>query len=205
MPLRRRVCERHALDADRLEVTKRPSADVVVGGGRLEALLGEGGIGQVFEATHLALGTAVAVKVLRPELADTELLRKRFEREARALTELSHPHIVAVTDVGVSDGTPYLVMEKVEGRPLSSVLRAGPLDPPRALELTRQILRAVGHAHERGLVHRDLKPGNILLREVDGRDHAVVLDFGLARYTGERGRQGTALTRRGSLIGTPAY
>ncbi|MCB9596255.1 MAG: serine/threonine protein kinase [Sandaracinaceae bacterium] len=182
-----------------------PIGTVLDGRYRLEALLGEGGIGQVFEATHLALGTAVAVKVLRPELADTELLRKRFEREARALTELSHPHIVAVTDVGVSDGTPYLVMEKVEGRPLSSVLRAGPLDPPRALELTRQILRAVGHAHERGLVHRDLKPGNILLREVDGRDHAVVLDFGLARYTGERGRQGTALTRRGSLIGTPAY
>ncbi len=172
---------------------------------RLEALLGEGGIGQVFEASHLALGTSVAVKVLRAEYAETELLQRRFQREAKALTELSHPHIVSVTDVGVSDGTPYLVMEKVEGQSLRQVLRGGALDPARALELTRQILRAVSHAHERDLVHRDLKPANIIVREVDGGDHATVLDFGLARYTGERGRQGTKLTRRGSVIGTPAY
>ncbi|MCA9604733.1 MAG: serine/threonine protein kinase, partial [Myxococcales bacterium] len=179
--------------------------DVLDGRYRLDAPLGEGGIGQVFEATHLALGTSVAIKTLRPEHADAEHLVKRFRREAQALTELSHPHIVAVTDLGVAGGVPYLVMEKVDGEPLSRILHHEVLAPARALALARQILRAVAHAHERGLVHRDLKPSNVMVRSVDGRDHATVLDFGLARYTGERGRQGTKLTRRGALIGTPAY
>ncbi len=179
--------------------------DVLEGRYRLDAVLGEGGIGQVFDATQLALGTRVAIKTLRPEHAAEEHLVKRFRREAKALTELSHPHIVAVTDLGVADGVPYLVMEKVEGLPLSKLLKREVLPPDRALALTRQILRAVAHAHARGVVHRDLKPGNVVVRTVDGGDHATVLDFGLARYTGERGRQGTKLTRRGALIGTPAY
>lgn len=173
---------------------------------RIEALLGEGGVGRVYRARHATLGRPVALKVLLTEHEGSGVLRERFRREAEALAGLSHPNIVAVTDFGVHDESPFLVMELLEGRSLAEVLREGAMEPARALALTRQVLLALGYAHAHEVVHRDLKPHNIIVRRLgDGTDHVTVLDFGLARFVGEAKRSGAALTRAGMLIGTPAY
>lgn len=173
---------------------------------RIDALLGEGGIGTVYEAEHLALGRKVALKVLLPEHEGTLSLRKRFEREAKALSALNHPHIVAITDVGVANDTPYLVMELLEGSTLAKRMEEAAVEPARAIAMTRQILDAMAYAHERDIAHRDLKPQNVFVRRLgDGTDHVTVLDFGLVRFLDEEGRAGTQLTRQGALLGTPAY
>jgi serine/threonine-protein kinase len=173
---------------------------------RIERPLGEGGIGRVYEARHLTLGRMVALKVLLTQYESIPVLKQRFEREARALAALSHPNIVTVTDFGVADGNPYIVMELLEGRDLSQVLAGEPLAPERALDIVRQTLRALAYAHEQGLVHRDLKPHNVFVRALgDGTDHVEVLDFGLARFLGDAAKSSPKLTKAGALIGTPAY
>lgn len=173
---------------------------------RIEEPLGEGGIGRVYVARHLTLGRMVALKVLLTQYESIPVLKQRFEREARALAALSHPNIVTVTDFGVAEGNPYIVMEKLEGCDLSEVVAREPLEPKRALDIVRQVLRALAYAHEQGLVHRDLKPHNIFVRSLgDGTDHVEVLDFGLARFVGDAAKSSPKLTRQGALLGTPAY
>jgi len=176
-------------------------------GYRIDSLLGEGGIGQVYSAEHLALRRPVALKVLLEKHEDTPMLRKRFEREAKALSGLNHPHIVSITDVGVSEsGTPFLVMELLEGCTLSHHLATHAVDPETAFLLTSQLLSAMAYAHERGIAHRDLKPQNIFVQTLaDGSLHLTVLDFGLVRFLDEGLRNGTKLTRKGAVLGTPAY
>lgn len=174
---------------------------------RIERQLGEGGIGRVYVAKHATLGREVALKVLLTRYGNIPVLKQRFQREAEALAALSHPNIVTVTDFGVTEGMPYIVMELLEGEDLSELLARGEvLEPRRALEIVRQMLRALAYAHEQALVHRDLKPHNVFVRSLGaGADHVEVLDFGLARFLTDAYKNAPKLTAQGALIGTPAY
>jgi serine/threonine-protein kinase len=177
---------------------------------RLDALVGEGGMGTVYSATHLLIDRPVAVKVLNPRFVEDEAAQERFRREARAAGRLRHTNAVAVTDFGrTSDGIFYIVMELLEGRSLRDVLaREAPLDIARAVSLMLQISAAVAAAHEEGVIHRDLKPGNIFLVQ---RSHAPtivkVLDFGIAKLASDaaEGLEQKPLTQTGVMIGTPRY
>ncbi|MDQ3033348.1 MAG: serine/threonine protein kinase, partial [Myxococcota bacterium] len=170
---------------------------------RVEEKLGEGGLGTVYRAQHLKLARRVAIKVLRDDLRGIPQIRARFEREVKALSSLSHPNVVTITDFGISDGIPFLVMELAEGIELAKMV-GEPLPPARALSIIRQILASLAYAHERDVVHRDLKPANVIVRMLpDGRDHVTVLDFGLAKFVGDDA--GADLTRSGLVVGTPAY
>jgi tRNA A-37 threonylcarbamoyl transferase component Bud32 len=171
----------------------------------LESRIATGGMGEVWAARDTVLDRAVAVKVLKTEYADDALFRQRFETEARHAAALHHPGIAAVFDYGeasLDDGSatprPYLVMELVEGQPLSALLRpSAPLDPAVAQDLLAQAAEALGVAHTGGIVHRDVKPANLLVTP----DRRVkVTDFGIARAA-----EGMALTRTGEVMGTPAY
>jgi serine/threonine-protein kinase len=171
---------------------------------RIEAELGAGGAGTVYRAFHLERQVGVAVKVLRPELASSAELRQRFAREARALTALSHPNIVAVVDSGVASDTAYLVMELLEGETLSTRLRRGALPVAQALGIMRQLLTALAFVHEQKLVHRDVKPANVFLQKEGAGIRVRLLDFGLAKFLApEIG--GPSLTRAGQVFGTPSY
>jgi serine/threonine-protein kinase len=172
----------------------------------IEAEIGQGGIGVVHRAIDRKLDRAVALKLLRGDAVGPSQ-RPRFEREAKALAALSHPNVVAVLDSGVSDSTPYLVMELLEGRSLVEALGPQPLPREHAEAIVRQLLSALAYVHERGLVHRDLKPANVFLQRLPGGGEQVkLLDFGLAKFLDrERGGDATTLTRSGEVFGTPAY
>ncbi|MDT5156038.1 MAG: eukaryotic-like serine/threonine-protein kinase [Acidobacteriota bacterium] len=177
---------------------------------RLDARLGEGGMGTVYRATHLLIERPVAVKVLNSRLVTDDAAKERFRREARAAGRLQHTNAVAVTDFGETrDGLVYLVMELLEGKSLREVLaREAPLDPARAVSLMLQISAAVEAAHEAGIIHRDLKPGNIFLVQRPDSPYIVkVLDFGIAKIATEGGEYSFAdtLTGIGVMIGTPRY
>jgi eukaryotic-like serine/threonine-protein kinase len=165
---------------------------------RVEGTLGQGGMAAVYLAHDSELDRAVAIKVLAEHLASDEAFRQRFLREARMAAKLSHPNIVHVYDQGEEDGQPFIVMEYVDGPTLGEELkRTGPLPPARVVDLALQICGGLEHAHASGLVHRDIKPGNLLLRE-DGT--VKIADFGIARAA-----QATKLTQIGSVLGTAAY
>jgi len=169
---------------------------------RVEALLGVGGMGEVFRAVDTRLGRTVALKMVRPDLAGRADFRQRFEREARAISAVNHSHICTLYDIGEQDGSAYLVMEFVEGDSLAVRLREGPLPIDLVTRYGAQAARALAAAHARGIIHRDLKPANIMLTA-----HGVkVLDFGLAKTVTalcdperETGSIGNA------VVGTPAY
>jgi serine/threonine protein kinase len=165
---------------------------------RIEARLGQGGMGIVFRATHTGDGDTVALKVLRDELSQDEGYKRRLAREARAAAEVDHPHLARVLAVGEADGRSYLAVRYVEGRSLAERLAAeGPLDPPALLRLATEVGAGLDALHDRGLVHRDVKPANVML-DADGS--AVLGDFGLAK-----GRADTVLTRPGQVLGTLDY
>ena len=181
---------------------------LVLGGQyRLERSVGRGGTGRVYVATQLSLGRSVAVKLLRPEVeseSSGEQFAERFFREASLAGGLSHPNIVTIHDYGQDeDGTCFIVMELVEGRSLKDLMKAGPIDPERTLELFVQLARGLRHAHRSGLVHRDVKPGNVQITPGDdGREVAKLLDFGLVKSDLP---EVTEITREGSFLGTPHY
>jgi len=170
---------------------------------RIEERLGQGGMGVVYLAERIGLGRRVAIKFLHADIAAQPQFRVRFEREARAMSKLHHPHCVSVIDFGVADA-PYIVLEYVTGESLSHLLARGPIPLRRALTIIRQILAGLAHAHNEGIVHRDIKPDNVILAEATGTgDHARLLDFGLAKVTK---RAGTASGLLGATaMGTPSY
>jgi serine/threonine-protein kinase len=173
---------------------------VIVGGRyRVERRLGGGGMATVFLARDDELGRPVAVKLLAENLAGDPALRERFVREARISARLAHPNVVAVYDAGeVDGGRPFIVMEYVEGETLADVLRReGRLDPGRAVDFALQACAGLEHAHGTGLVHRDVKPQNLLVRP-DGT--LKIADFGIARAAETSG-----LTQAGTVLGTAAY
>ena len=164
-------------------------------------LIGKGGMGAVYKARQLALDRLVALKILPPGAADDAGFAERFNREARALARLNHPHIVAVHDFGQAGGQPYLVMEFVDGPNLRQVEQAGRLMPEQALEIVPQICEALQFAHNEGVVHRDIKPENILL---DKKGRVKITDFGIAKIVGVPAGK-SALTGAKDVLGTPHY
>src|SRR5215831_3511445 len=163
---------------------------------RTIALLGRGGMGEVYRATDLTLGQSVALKFLPEEASHNEELLQRFRREVLIARKVSHPNVCRVYDVGEVEGTTFFTMEYVDGEDLGSLLRRiGRLPPDKALEISRQLCAGLAAAHAKGIVHRDLKPANIML---DGRGQAVITDFGLAAIA-EQVEGGEIRS------GTPAY
>jgi serine/threonine-protein kinase len=187
-----------------------PAADALIGSVldgkyRIDRLLGRGGMGEVYEGTHLRLQRPVAVKVMHVELGSDETFVNRFEREARAAARLEHPNAVHVYDFGsLEDGSAYLVMEYIDGVSLRDVLRKqGRFSLPAAVDVMRQACSAIAAAHARGIVHRDLKPENMMLRADEaGRPFLKVVDFGLAKLLENQTSQ---LTKGQELMGTPRY
>ncbi len=173
---------------------------------RVTGLLGVGGIGRVYLAEHLVLKRPVALKVLLEHYQCVPDLQRRFEREAMALAALSHPNIVSIIDYVSTRELTFLVMELVDGRDLDEVLEEeGCLPPEDAFEIMSQILSSLAYAHRRDVIHRDLKPGNVLVQDLaGGRKHAVILDFGLAKFMDGSGPSAN-LTKTGLIVGTPAY
>jgi serine/threonine protein kinase len=167
---------------------------------RIEKELGRGGMGAVFLAHDTHLGRPVALKIPFGRGPSESVARTRFIREAQAAAALHHPHICPIFDVGEVDGTPFITMAFIRGEPLTK--RIGPgkqFDPSAAAALVRQLALALHEAHRLGVIHRDLKPGNIM---IDERGEAIVMDFGLARRADLAGGQ---LTQQGEIMGTPAY
>jgi hypothetical protein len=167
-------------------------------------VLAEGGMGVVYRGRRLGLKRPVAVKFLHANFAADAKVRERFERELQAMSRLTHPNCVSVVDYGIAD-SPFIVMEYVTGPTLRHVLgEQGRLPPVRALFIANQILAALAHAHAQDMVHRDIKPGNIILSDIEGTlDHVYVLDFGLAKFLSSAADDD--LTTSGMLLGTPSY
>src|SRR5208337_4972780 len=172
--------------------------------------LGAGGMGEVYRARDTRLDREVAVKVLSGHFVSTPSLKERFEREARTVSQLSHPNICRLYDVGSQDGSDYLVMECLEGETLADRLARGPLPLPEVLRYGAEIADAIDKAHQQGVIHRDLKPGNIMLT----KSGAKVLDFGLAKQAqvGSASASvltamtsGKTLTVEGTIVGTFQY
>ncbi|HJZ83672.1 MAG TPA: serine/threonine-protein kinase, partial [Polyangia bacterium] len=172
---------------------------------RLAERLASGGMGVVYRAERVGIGKAVAIKFLHEQFAVLPDLVKRFEREAAVMSQLSHPNLVSVIDYGVHQGAPYLVMEFHTGALLGDLIAEGPISCQRAVSITRQILSGMRHAHLAGVVHRDLKPDNILLLGGVEGDFVKILDFGLAKIVRGDGEDSTQLTNAGFALGTPGY
>jgi serine/threonine protein kinase len=178
---------------------------------RLDAVLGEGGMGAVFRATHLAMDRKVAVKLLKPHLSNNEASLERFKREARSTMKVESPHAVKVLDYGVTPHRDYyMVLEYLDGRTVSRELDVdGVFSPARTVHIARQALHALAMAHSIGLVHRDIKPENILLMRVGSDpDYTKLLDFGVAKLmegAAKSTQSQLALTQVGTVFGTPEF
>ncbi|HEX3346431.1 MAG TPA: serine/threonine-protein kinase [Polyangiaceae bacterium] len=178
----------------------------------IERVIGEGGMGAVYQAEHTHMHKRLAVKVLHPEMSRLPEVVARFEREAMAAAHIEHPNVAAATDFGkLDDGSFFLVLEYVEGKSLREAIAPGRMELGRAIHVTRQIASALARAHALGIVHRDLKPENVMLvRRDDDEDFVKVLDFGIAKVpvgslVGENKAPGQALTQLGMVYGTPEY
>ncbi len=179
---------------------------IVEGRYKVLDLIGRGGMGEVYKVEHVRMGKIAAMKLLHQELAREPEIVARFQREAKAVSKLSHPHTVQVFDFGEQDGSLFLVMEYVRGQDLGTVCREeGHLTYKRALPMLVQMCLALEEAHEMHIVHRDIKPENVLVSHgTDGADYIKVLDFGLALFR-EQGPEQANITAQGNVIGTPYY
>jgi serine/threonine protein kinase len=168
------------------------------------ALIGRGGMGEVYRARDLRLKRDVAIKTLPPGVAGDRDRIARFEREARAASALNHPNIVSIYDIGTEGGLSFIVSELVDGETLARLIQRGPLPLRKLIEVSTQICEGLAAAHAAGVIHRDLKPGNIMLTG-DGR--VKILDFGLARQDRAHGVENTTMeaSHPGVIMGTPGY
>lgn len=174
----------------------------------LLAVLGKGGMGVVYKARDLLRDRLVAVKMLHPHLTSDQQGVKRFQHEVRACRALEHPNVVQVHDSGITeDGRPYLVMTYIDGRSLGEVLeKEHSLEPERAILIFSQVCDALAHAHHKGVVHRDLKPNNIMLVASEAsKDVVKIVDFGIAKLVAPDGTDTQTLTRTGETFGSPWY
>ena len=184
-----------------------PDADIEIAGYRIEALVGRGGMGEVYRAVQLDLGRRVALKVLAPELAADERFRRRFLRESRIAASIDHPSIIPIYQTGEQGELLYIAMRYVDGPDLATLLRReGHLEPPRVLAIMTQVASALDAAHARGLVHRDVKPANILLATGRGGadGHCYLCDFGLIKQVDSE-QVASALTATDQFVGTIPY
>jgi predicted ATPase len=171
-----------------------------IGGYRIEAFVARGGMGVVYRATQLALDRSVALKLLAPELAQDPAFRERFLSEARIAAQVEHPHLLPVYEAGETEGLLFLALRYVDGNDLAMLLEKGPLPPARAARIVSQLASALQAAHARRLIHRDVKPANVLLAGDEADEHAYLTDFGLARPLSER-----SVTDTGEVLGTVDY
>lgn len=175
-----------------------PTLPFVIGDYRLEELIGQGGMGVVYRAYQTSLKRTVAVKMIGGQRPEREENRKRFFAEAEANARLEHSGIVPVYEVQEWQGHPFFSMQYIQGQTLSQKLKSGPVTQRRAVEILICVCRAIGFAHQNGVLHRDIKPSNILL---DEQDQVRIMDFGLAKFADS----GDSLTRTGAVVGTPSY
>ena len=200
------------MQAGRLARTRPSGKDVPIGTElaagstlaryRIERLLGVGGMGMVYKAAEEGSGRAVALKVVAPRFAGDLYFRRRFEREARLAAQIDHPHAVGIEDAGDAHGVLYVAMRYVDGTDLDAMIASdGRLEPTLAGAITAQVASALDVAHELGLVHRDVKPGNVLVESRDRYAHALLTDFGLAKQVGST----SGLTKTGLWVGTVDY
>lgn len=198
-----------------MRATIRPVADGLIGTTvdngeyRIVQRIGSGGMGSVYKAEQPSMNRMVAIKVLHAKFADRDDLNSRFRREARTMSQLSHPNTARVYKYGtLPDGSAYFVMDFLKGRNLAHVVRQeGPMAPERAINIMIQVCGALDEAHQAGIIHRDLKPENIFLTQpIGGEDFPKVLDFGLAKVGQKQmGRGSMMLTKQGMVFGTPEF
>jgi serine/threonine protein kinase len=171
-------------------------------GYRIEALIGRGGMGAVYRAQEAGLERKVALKVIAPELAQDTHFRDRFLRESQIAASLDHPHVIPILKAGEEDGLLFLAMRYVEGTDLARLLaKEGALEPRRAVQLLEQVAEALDAAHELGLVHRDVKPSNVLIASAAGKEHCYLADFGLTKRTASL----SGVSAPGQVVGTLEY
>ena len=196
------------LDGTRLEETDvDPLIGVTVDRYRVERRLGQGGMACVYQAQHVELGSGVALKVLLGDVASDRQVAERFRREAQSIARIDHRNVVSVIDYGTTEaGVTFLVMELLAGCTLADAIhQAGSFPPARAAAVTRQLAAGLGAAHRLGFVHRDLKPGNVMVSVEDGVEVPRILDFGLVRVIEKAGDASDRLTKTGHTMGTPYY
>ncbi|MBX9721292.1 MAG: serine/threonine protein kinase, partial [Candidatus Obscuribacterales bacterium] len=206
-PLNARFCSD---DSDELELVAGDSLIGQVLGGSYQVLsvVGSGGSSQVYKAKHVFLGRPVAIKVLHASHVGNDEQVKRFLQESRAVSSLHHENIVSLYDFGLTDdGRPFLVMDYLEGTSLFDLIKTnGALEPMRAVNIFKQVCEALNHAHQKGIVHRDIKPGNIVLQSEDGtEDKAKLVDFGLAKIMSWATLDAFHQTQQGIVFGSPRY
>jgi len=183
------------------------TGDVIAGKYRIDSLIGEGGMGAVFSATHVHTGRRMAVKWLLPDVAHSEAAVQRLFREAQATGRIDHPNVVDVYDVGEQNGSAFLVMELLQGETLTKALERGALKLPDIIRMVMQAIDGTAAAHHHGVIHRDIKPDNIFLcRDQAGAlVRAKVLDFGISKISSIGGQVNPRLTKTGAVMGTPYY
>lgn len=194
------------IDGTRLvECEEDPLVDATVDRYRILQRIGEGAMGRIYRVAHTVLEHEYAMKILFGDLGADRRLVERFRREAKAISRMRHPNVVAVTDFGTSsNGLTFLVMELVSGRTLADLItEEAPFDPRRAADITRQIALGLAEAHRLELVHRDVKPSNIMVSNEDGLEFVKILDFGIVGLVRSRGEE--KITGSGQFIGTPVY
>lgn len=179
-------------------VTQNARIGTMFGKYKLNRLLGQGGMGEVYEAYDTTKDRTVALKILRQELSNDQGFRARFQRESRAAAMLEEPHVIPIYDWGEADGNLFIDMRLIRGQDLNELLKQGPLEPERAVAIARQIAAALDAGHAQGMIHRDVKPQNILVTSTE--DFAYLIDFGIAQNLDD-----TRLTVAGSAIGSFAY